>query len=67
VLVGKFDGKRQFERHVRRWENNVKMDLREIGWDVWSGFIWLGIGTSPRESVTNEPLGSIKSGEFSTC
>jgi hypothetical protein len=21
------------------------MDIREIGWGVWSGFSWLGIGT----------------------
>jgi hypothetical protein len=30
--------------------NNIKMDLREIGWDGmgWIGFIWLRIGTSGR-------------------
>jgi hypothetical protein len=22
----------------------IKMDLREIGWGVWSGFTWLRIG-----------------------
>jgi hypothetical protein len=28
--------------------DNIKMDLREIGWDgvVWIGFIWRRIGTS---------------------
>jgi hypothetical protein len=32
----------------RRWADNIKMDLREIGWDgmVWIGLIWLRIGTS---------------------
>jgi hypothetical protein len=28
--------------------DNIKIDLREIGWDgmVWNGSIWLRIGTS---------------------
>jgi hypothetical protein len=26
--------------------DNIKMDLREIGWDVWIGLIWIRIGTS---------------------
>jgi hypothetical protein len=32
VLVGKPDGKRPLERSRRRWEDGIKMDLREIGW-----------------------------------
>jgi hypothetical protein len=31
VLVGKPEGKRPFGRPRRRWENEVRMDLREIG------------------------------------
>jgi hypothetical protein len=31
ALVGKPEGKKQPERPRRRWENNIKMDLREIG------------------------------------
>jgi hypothetical protein len=27
------EGKRPLERPRRRWMNNIKMDLREIGWD----------------------------------
>jgi hypothetical protein len=45
VLVGKAEGKRRLERPRRRWEDGIKMDLREIGWGVWSGFAWLRIGT----------------------
>jgi hypothetical protein len=30
-LVGKPEGKRQLGRLRRRWENGIKMDLREIG------------------------------------
>jgi hypothetical protein len=33
VLVGRPEGKRPLERPRRRWEDNVTMDLREIGID----------------------------------
>jgi hypothetical protein len=45
VLVAKPEGKRPVEKPRRRWENGLKMDLRETGWGVWSGFTWLRIGT----------------------
>jgi hypothetical protein len=32
VLLGKPERKRPLERQRRRWENGIKMDLREIGW-----------------------------------
>jgi hypothetical protein len=44
VLVGKPEGKRSLEKPRRRWEDGIKMDLREIGWGGWSGFTWLRIG-----------------------
>ena len=31
VLVGKFEGKRPFGRPSLRWEDNIKMDLVEVG------------------------------------
>jgi hypothetical protein len=31
ILVGKPEGKRSFGRPRRRWENNVRMDSREVG------------------------------------
>jgi hypothetical protein len=31
-LVGNTEGKRPLERPRRRWVNNIRMDLREIGW-----------------------------------
>jgi hypothetical protein len=34
VLVGKPKGKRPLERPRRRWEDNIKMDLKEVGWVV---------------------------------
>ena len=30
-LVGKYEGKRLFGRPRRRWEDNIKMDLQEVG------------------------------------
>jgi hypothetical protein len=44
VSVGKPDGKRPLGRPRRRWEDGIKMELRETGWGVWSGFTWLRIG-----------------------
>jgi hypothetical protein len=32
ILVGKPEGKGPLVRPRRRWEDNIKMDLREIGW-----------------------------------
>jgi hypothetical protein len=32
ILVGKPEGKRPLGRPRRRWENNIRMDLRGIGW-----------------------------------
>jgi hypothetical protein len=33
ILVGKPEGKRPLRRPRRRWVDNIKIDLREIGWD----------------------------------
>jgi hypothetical protein len=64
VLVGRTEGKRPLGRPRRRWEDNIKMDLREIGiygirlaqdrvqWG--GGFCEHG----------NEPSGSIKKAGF---
>jgi hypothetical protein len=32
ILVGKPEGKRPLGRPMRRWEDNIRKDLREIGW-----------------------------------
>jgi hypothetical protein len=32
ILVGKPEGKRPLGRPRRRWVDNIKKDLREIGW-----------------------------------
>ena len=39
VLVGKPEGRRPFGRPRRRWEDNIKRDLQEVGWG-W-GMDWI--------------------------
>ena len=41
VLVGKPEEKRLLGRPRRRWEDNIKMDLQEVGCGVWTGLSWL--------------------------
>jgi hypothetical protein len=31
VLVGKLEGKRPLRRPRRKWEDNIKMDIQEVG------------------------------------
>jgi hypothetical protein len=38
TYVGKPEGKKPIGRQRRRWMDNIKMDLREIGWD---GMDWI--------------------------
>jgi len=46
VLVGKPQGKRPLGRPRHRWEDNIKIDLQEVGCvGVWTGSRWLRIGT----------------------
>jgi hypothetical protein len=45
LLVGKPEGKIPVERPRHRWEDGIMMDLREIGWGVWSGLTLLRIET----------------------
>jgi hypothetical protein len=43
--VGKPEGRRPLGRPRRRWEDTIKMDLREVGWGAQTGLIWLRIWT----------------------
>jgi hypothetical protein len=40
ILVGKSEGKRPLGRPRRRWVDNIRMDLGEIGWD---GVDWIDL------------------------
>jgi hypothetical protein len=41
TLVGNLEGKRSLRNSGCRWEYNIRMDLREVGWERWTGCIWL--------------------------
>jgi hypothetical protein len=40
ALVRKPEGRRPLEKPRRRWEDNIKMDLREVGWE---GIDWINL------------------------
>jgi hypothetical protein len=67
ALVGKPEGRRPLERPRRRWEDNIKMDLREVG---WGGMDWINVAQDRDRwralvnAVMKIPSGSIKCGEF---
>jgi hypothetical protein len=49
VLVGKAEGKRRLDRPRRRWEDNIRIDLQEVGCEVWTGLGWLRIEEGGRQ------------------
>ena len=66
ILVGKPEGKRSLGINMRRWEDNIKVDLRK-----WNGggagirLICLNIGTSGGHcKCDNKSSGSINCGEY---
>ena len=66
VLVGKPEGKRTLGRPRRRWDDNIKMDLQEVGGVCGD---WMELAQDRdrwRELVRygEEPSVSIKCGEF---
>jgi hypothetical protein len=48
VLVGRSEAKRPLGRRRRRWEDNIKLDFRQIVSMGRTGFSWLRIGSSGR-------------------
>jgi hypothetical protein len=55
ILVGKPEGKRPLGRSRRRWENNIKMDLQEVGCE---GRDWIDLAqnTDKRRAFVNEVM-----------
>jgi len=59
VLVGKPNGKRPLRRPRRRWEDNIKMDLQEMGGGCED---WMELA----QEYGDEPSGSKNAENFST-
>ena len=57
--MGKPEGKRPLGRPSCRWEDNIKMNLQEVG---CGGMDWIELAQDCE--CSDEPLGSIKCGEF---
>jgi hypothetical protein len=39
VLIRKPEGKGSFGKPRHRWEDNIKMNLQEVGWGSWTALI----------------------------
>ena len=48
VSVEKPEGKRQLGRPMRRRDDNIKNDLRKVGWVICAGLMWLRVRTGGR-------------------
>jgi hypothetical protein len=67
IFVRKPKGKKPYRRPSCRWEDNIRMDLGEIGWE--SGLDAFGSGEGPVAGPCehgNEPLSSTKGWNFLT-
>jgi hypothetical protein len=55
LLVGKPEGKRSLGRSRRRWVNNIRMDLGEMG---WGDVDWIGLAKdrNRRRALVNSVL-----------
>ena len=67
VLVGRSEGKRPLERPRRRWGDNIKMDLQEVGGGCED---WMELAQNRDRwravEYGNEPSGSKNAGNFLT-
>ena len=43
ILVVRPEGKETTWKTRCRWEDNIKVGLREVGWVAWIGLIWLRV------------------------
>jgi hypothetical protein len=69
ALVGKPGGRRQLERPRRRWEDSIKINLREVGWGAWTGSTWHQSGLEQGQVANfcecgDEPSGPVKCCDF---
>jgi hypothetical protein len=57
ILMGKPEGRRPLGRPRRRWVDNIKMDLREMGWNVVD---WVDLAQNRDQWRALEPSGFVK-------
>jgi hypothetical protein len=43
ILVTKLERKRPLGKRRRRWEDNIRINVGEVEWEVWTRFIWLRV------------------------
>jgi len=60
ILVGRPERKIPLGKLRRRCEDNIKMDLQEVGLGAWTGLLGFRIGTDGGCECGNEPSCSIK-------
>jgi hypothetical protein len=54
LLVGKPEGKRPLGRPIRRWVDNIRMDLGEVG---WGDVDWIGLAQDRRAQESSCEFG----------
>jgi len=47
-LVGRTAGMSPLGRPRRRWEENITVNVQEVGWGAWTGMIWSRTRTGGR-------------------
>ena len=66
-MGGKLEGKGLFGRPRHRWEDNIKINLKEMRLGVWTGMVWLRRGQVMHfHECGSEPLDSMKCRDFMT-
>ena len=44
IPVGRTEDNRVLEKVICQWEDNIKINLEQLGWKVWTGFILFTTG-----------------------
>jgi hypothetical protein len=68
ILVGTTEGKKPLGRLRDRWEDNIKMDIQQVG---CGGMNWIDLVQNRRNvagtcECVHDPYGSVNSGNFLT-
>jgi hypothetical protein len=66
MLMGKPEGKKALGRPRRRWMDNIKSDLRRIGWGGmdWIDLAWVNDQSRALVNTVVRPSGSVQCWEI---